>query len=225
MPWSETCPMEQRIRFVLEALEGWDSMSEPCARYGISRRVGYKWLDRYRRQGLEGLADRSRAPHRQRAATSPDVVEAIVALRKEHPTWGPRKLKAWLERNRPRARWPACSTIGSILKRGGSRSRPHHYRYFGSLHSQNPRRALPFRPLGASGFSIPIRALRADIQLEAAGGRHVPVHGSVRACFRGVLTHRGPAWPDGRPLTVPRSSHAGGRRLGRTLRAGRRGRH
>lgn len=89
MPWSETCPMEQRIRFVLEALEGWDSMSEPCARYGISRRVGYKWLDRYRREGLEGLADRSRAPHRQRAATSPDVVEAIVALRKEHPTWGP----------------------------------------------------------------------------------------------------------------------------------------
>jgi transposase InsO family protein len=111
--------MEERIRFVLEALEGWDSMSELCARYGISRRVGYKWLDRYQREGLEGLADRSRAPHCQRAVTPPNVVEAIVDLRKEHPTWGPRKLKAWLERNWPRTRWPACSTIGSILKREG----------------------------------------------------------------------------------------------------------
>jgi len=44
MPWSETCPMEERARFVLEALEGWTSMTELCARYGVSRRVGYKWL-------------------------------------------------------------------------------------------------------------------------------------------------------------------------------------
>ena len=42
MPWSETCRMEERARFVLEALEGWTSMSELCARYGVSRRVGYK---------------------------------------------------------------------------------------------------------------------------------------------------------------------------------------
>ena len=116
MPWSETSPMEERIRFVLEALEGWDSMTELCARYGISRRVGYKWLDRYER---EGLADRSHAPHRERAVTATNVVEAIVAVRKEYPTWGPRKLKAWLERSRPQTRWPACSTIGSILKREG----------------------------------------------------------------------------------------------------------
>lgn len=119
MPWSETCPMEERARFVLEALEGWDSMSELCARYGVSRRVGYKWLERYQREGLSGLADRSRAPHHQREATPQAIVDAIIALRRQHPTWGPRKLKAWLERERPRKRWPACSTIGSILKRNG----------------------------------------------------------------------------------------------------------
>jgi transposase InsO family protein len=111
--------MEERARFVLEALEGWESMRELCARYGVSRRVGYKWLERYREDGLSGLADRSRAPHRQRAATPQVVVEAIVALRKDHPTWGPRKLKAWLERAQPRQPWPACSTIGAILKREG----------------------------------------------------------------------------------------------------------
>jgi transposase-like protein len=62
MPWSETCPMEERTKSVLEALEGWTSMTELCARYGISRRVGYKWFHRYEESGLGGLADRSRAP-------------------------------------------------------------------------------------------------------------------------------------------------------------------
>jgi len=119
MPWSATCPMEERARFVLEALEGWESMSELCARYGVSRRVGYKWLDRYREEGLSGLADRPRARHHQTEATPKRKVDAIVALRREHPTWGPRKLKAWLERERPRTRWPASSTIGAILKRNG----------------------------------------------------------------------------------------------------------
>lgn len=119
MPWSETCRMEERARFVLEALEGWTSMSELSARYGVSRRVGYKWLRRYEEEGLSGLADRSRAPQRQAEATLPEVVSEIVELRKQHPTWGPRKLHAWLERAAPKKRWPACSTIGAILKREG----------------------------------------------------------------------------------------------------------
>ena len=101
MPWSETCPMEERAKFVLEALEGWTSMTELCGRYGISRRVGYKWLHRYEEEGLGGLADRSRAPRRQAAATAPEIVGEIVALRSKHPTWGPRKLRAWLDREKP----------------------------------------------------------------------------------------------------------------------------
>lgn len=84
MPWSETCRMEERARFVLEALEGWTSMSELCARYGVSRRVGYKWLRRYEEKGLSGLADRSRAPQRQAEATPPEVVSEVVELRKKH---------------------------------------------------------------------------------------------------------------------------------------------
>lgn len=119
MPWSETCPMEERAKFVLEALEGWTSMTELCTRYGISRRVGYKWLHRYEEDGLSSLADRSRAPRRQAAATPPEVVREIIALRSKHPTWGPRKLRAWLDREQPETIWPACSTIGSILQREG----------------------------------------------------------------------------------------------------------
>lgn len=119
MPWSETCPMEERARFVLEALEGWSSMSALCEKYGVSRRVGYKWLERYREGGLAALADRPRAPKRQAQATPPEVVAKIVELRQQRPTWGPRKLRARLERLDPETSWPATSTIGAILRREG----------------------------------------------------------------------------------------------------------
>lgn len=119
MPWSETCPMDERARFVLDALEGWTSMSELCAQYGISRRVGYKWLERYREGGLGNLSDQSRARHGQNAQTDPVLIKQILAVRKKHPTWGPRKLRAWLDRAQPTVCWPACSTIGALLRREG----------------------------------------------------------------------------------------------------------
>ena len=74
---------------------------------------------RYEREGLSGLVDRSRAPRRQAAQTPPEIVAEIVTLRQQHPTWGPRKLRAWLDRSKPDTSWPACSTIGAILKREG----------------------------------------------------------------------------------------------------------
>jgi transposase-like protein len=55
--------MEERIQFIGDALSDRFTMSELCARYGISRRVGYKWLARYKEEGRRGLRDRSRAPH------------------------------------------------------------------------------------------------------------------------------------------------------------------
>ena len=79
MPWSETCRMDERVRFVLDAQEGWTSMSELCRRYGVSRRVGYKWVDRYQEEGLSGLEDRSRAPRRQAEATPLELVESICS--------------------------------------------------------------------------------------------------------------------------------------------------
>ena len=63
MPWTETEPMKERTRFVVEVERGLSSMSELCERYGISRRTGDKWLDRYDANGLAGVQERSRAPH------------------------------------------------------------------------------------------------------------------------------------------------------------------
>ena len=61
MPWEENSIMEQRLKFVLEWKEGWESKAELCRRYGVERRIGYKWAARYERYGVAGLEDRSRA--------------------------------------------------------------------------------------------------------------------------------------------------------------------
>jgi transposase-like protein len=62
MPWKETCPMDQRVAFIADWLRDEWTMSALAERYGISRKTGYKWLDRYGADRDKGLADRSRAP-------------------------------------------------------------------------------------------------------------------------------------------------------------------
>ena len=63
MPWTETAPMKERMRFVTDWERGLYSMVELCERYGVSRKTGYKWIGRYEGDGPDGLRDRSRAPH------------------------------------------------------------------------------------------------------------------------------------------------------------------
>ena len=89
MPWQEACVQEQRMRFIHDWQKQQDSMAELCRRYGISRRVGYKWLERYRQEGIEGLQDQSRAPRRNPNQTPAALEERIVALRARHGRWGP----------------------------------------------------------------------------------------------------------------------------------------
>jgi putative transposase len=119
MPFRASCVMEERLRFVAECLAGERSMTVLCGAYGVSRETGYKWLARYREQGPAGLIERSRAPHRPGNGTPESMVEAILVLRRARPHWGPKKLKAWLERERPGAGWPAASTMGDLLQRAG----------------------------------------------------------------------------------------------------------
>lgn len=119
MPWRETCPMDQRQKFISDWLRAEWSVSELCASYGISRKTGYKWLGRYHEGGLSDLVDQPRGPHLHPNATKADVEARILELRHHHPFWGPRKLKKRLERLEPTTSWPAKSTIGEILKRHG----------------------------------------------------------------------------------------------------------
>jgi len=119
MAWRETCVMDERLRFIADCLRDEWSMTELCRRYGISRRVGYKWLRRYEEEGMDGLQDRSRAPLHCPSAIDESVVKRIVAHKRKHMTWGPKKIARNLQKAYPRTRWPVTSTIGEILDRHG----------------------------------------------------------------------------------------------------------
>jgi transposase InsO family protein len=109
--------VEERVRFVEAAHRGEDDISALCRQFGISRKTGYKWIGRA--ECGEALTDRSRAPLSHPGATDERVRDLILDARHDHPTWGPRKLLAWLERKHPRLALPAASTVGELLKRAG----------------------------------------------------------------------------------------------------------
>jgi len=119
MPWRESCAMDERMRFIVDHRSDEWTMTELCERYGVSRKTGYKWIERYRLAGPAGLAERSHAPASHGRATPEHLVAAIVGLRRERPTWGPRKIIGKLCERQPDAAWPSPSTAGDILKRAG----------------------------------------------------------------------------------------------------------
>lgn len=117
MPWKE--PMRERRKMVEDWGSGLYGVSELSQRYGVSRQNVYKWVRRYEEEGVEGLREKSRAPQRCPHKISERVGQAIVAARRAHPTWGPRKLLKWLERRQPGLELPAASTAGELLMREG----------------------------------------------------------------------------------------------------------
>jgi transposase InsO family protein len=123
VPWKERSVPDERLRFVIACLEGEDPMAALCRRFGVSRRVGYKWLSRYKERGPGGLVERSRAPLTSPNRVAADVERRVLSLRADHPTWGARKLLAALARRAARdgedVDWPAASTVGEMLRRAG----------------------------------------------------------------------------------------------------------
>jgi len=95
-------------------------MSDLCRSYGVSRKTGYKWLERYVCEGPSGLHDRSRAPRHHPHAISESAKAAILSIKRQFSHWGPAKIRVRLQREHPRWRsYPAVSTIGEYLKRHG----------------------------------------------------------------------------------------------------------
>jgi putative transposase len=119
MPWKETCAVDERIEFVRAVLDSGEGKAELCRRFGITRRTGYKWLERFDQAGRGGLEDRSSIPHSHPNQVAAELMDRVLALRMAHMTWGPRKLGAVLQRRHPEVVWPVPSTLGAILKRHG----------------------------------------------------------------------------------------------------------
>jgi putative transposase len=119
MPWRETSPMEQRLEFIREYETELFTMTELAAQYGISRKTGYKWLERSQARDALGLRDHSRRPRHCPHATDPELIEVLLAVRRRHPRWGPKKLLAVVRRREPAVSWPARATVAALLKRHG----------------------------------------------------------------------------------------------------------
>lgn len=143
MPWKETYVMEEKARFVLAGMEEGANLAALCREFGISRKTGYKWLSRYRQQGLSGLHDVSRRPQTIPHETSARMVCEIARVRLNRPSWGPKKIKAVLAKS-GMIESPATSTIGTILERIGLITKRRRRRRH--LYPQNNRCVTPKAP-------------------------------------------------------------------------------
>jgi putative transposase len=172
--------MDQRVAFIADWLRDEWTMSELAARYGISRKTGYKWVDRYTADREHGLAERSRAPKVHGRAMADEVRDAVIALRRSHPHWGPKKLRAVLEARIPEHGWPAASTLGDLLRRRGL-SQPR----------RRPRYVVPLsQPLAAA--QAPNDVWTADFKgwFRTADGMRCDPLTIVDACSRFVFCCR-----------------------------------
>jgi len=118
VPWKEIRPMDQRAEFVLEAERSDLSFRELCARYGVSTKTGYKWLDRFREGGIAALHERSRRPHAS-AGLGEDIVCRMIALKAAHPHWGPRKIRVLYARKHGESGLPSESSFKRVLEKAG----------------------------------------------------------------------------------------------------------
>ncbi len=94
-------------------------MSELCRHYEVSRKTGYKWVQRFFDGGMPALMDRSRTPGAHPRAIDESTIDAIVALKERYPSWGAKKLRSRLQVIEPKVAWPSESTFARILKRRG----------------------------------------------------------------------------------------------------------
>lgn len=119
MPWTETHVVDRRTEFVLRVLRNREPFGELCREFGVSRKTGYKWRERFLRNGLSGLADHSRRPNKTPNEIGEAMVCQIVKLKLAHPGWGARKLRAVLERTVPNNDLPSETSFKRILDKAG----------------------------------------------------------------------------------------------------------
>jgi transposase InsO family protein len=119
MAWGEVKVMCQKKNFIIDCQSNILTFSEICRRYEISRKTGYKWLNRFQLDSVNGLNDLSRAPKTQAKVTDPDLVKQILNLKLLRKTWGPKKILAELVKNNSDWDWPSATTIGNILDKHG----------------------------------------------------------------------------------------------------------
>ncbi|WP_064276706.1 integrase core domain-containing protein [Fluoribacter gormanii] len=135
MIWQNTQAETEKLKFIGDWLKKEFDFTDLCKRYGISRKTGYKLINRYQEEGEQALKPRSHARHHHPNVTAYDKQSRLLALKHRYPKWGPVKLRDWLLLNEPHEKWPAASTIGDILKNNGL-VKPRKYRKKVAAHTE-----------------------------------------------------------------------------------------
>ena len=92
MPFHEVCRMDTRLEFVMLASVEGANVRKLCRRFGVSPTTGYKWLERWRLEGMAGLRELSRRPRNSPSRSAAVTEKAVLSVRGEHPAWGGRKI-------------------------------------------------------------------------------------------------------------------------------------
>lgn len=123
MPWEATSVSDQKVRFIREyqrrVLSREMSMASLCEQLGISRKTGYKMLQRHQAYGWPGLAEESRAPHSGKHWVDAEIIESVLEVRVAFPEWGAKKIVAYLRDIEPLRSWPVPSVAHEWIRRAG----------------------------------------------------------------------------------------------------------
>jgi putative transposase len=119
MPWIETEPMNEKMKFISAYLNNKSQLTfkELCEEFNISNKTGYKYIKRFEAEGIDGLKEHSRAPHTQANRMPSFMEESILEAKLKYPSWGAKKIRNWLIQERNEIQWPAKSTIDDLFKR------------------------------------------------------------------------------------------------------------
>ena len=115
MPWECRTVEDQRREFAQAAMNC-NNFSALCREYGITRRTGQKWKERY--ESFQPLTDRSRRPHTTPSRTPEEVELLILAVRAENPGWGAKTIHSVLTKEGHK-NIPCVKTVNNILHRYG----------------------------------------------------------------------------------------------------------
>jgi transposase InsO family protein len=222
MPFRAVSVIDRRREFVVFAMMAGANIGELCRRFGISRPTGYKWLERYRREGLTGLVERSRRPQTSPRRTPAAIEAKVLEVREQsNNVWGGRKIRRTL-RDNGEADVPAASTITEILRRydrlteAGAAEHPGRWQRF-ERDSPNELWQMDYKghfAMHGGGRCHPLTALddhsRYNIVLSACGNEQgQTVRRELAKAFRryglplAMLMDGGPPWgdPGGDPYT------------------------
>lgn len=215
MPWEEVSIMDRREEFVGFAGAPGANISALCRTYGISRKTGYKWIERADSAlGKVSLEDRSRRPHSSPARTAEAVEQSVLSVRDEHPAWGARKILHVLERSGLET--PAPSTVHAILQRHGRiPAGGPDGKAFGSFEKEQPNLLwqMDFKgqfQLGDGAWCYPLTIIddhsRFSLCIEALGHQRTEtVKAALERTFRAYglpaafYVDNGPPWGGGTP--------------------------